>query len=230
MFDLTRKSAEKRLSLLFMSLALLFTGSQFFSYFPYSWLPKILPILVLIGWSVARKPQSLQQKSFILGLVFSICGDILLAIKNGELFVFGLGAFLIAHLFYIVSLMPLEASRVKPRLPALFAYVLLGIGVFSLFAPNLGPLLLPVSVYMLVLLLMACWTLLSRHSNYYLIVGGCAFVLSDSLIGLNKFYSPIPYSEVWIMASYYLAQFCLMTGMMRNKIIFDGKTAAAEPS
>ena len=65
-----------------------------------------------------------------------------------------------------------------------------------------------------ILLLMAITTLLSTKSNQWLIIGGLSFVLSDSLIGLDKFYQPIVGAHYFIMVSYYFAQFALFKGFL----------------
>ena len=223
----TSKSFKNWSTALFGVFAIAYTTSSFYGPYSYSWLPKIVPMLILIG--LAYISLGTSRKHFLFGLAFSTCGDVLLAVKQGELFVFGLGAFLIAHLFYIASLLPIEKTRLKSQAPTIALYLLFGLVVFGLLFNNLGALLLPVSVYMLVLLLMAFSTLISQRANVWLMLGGASFVLSDSLIGLNKFYQAIPASGVWIMATYYLAQYCLLMGMLKSdaKNEIDGVTAVA---
>ncbi len=80
-------------------------------------------------------------------------------------------------------------------------------------AENLNGLFIPVLIYMLVLLAMAISSLLSDKSNKWLILGGISFVISDSLIGLTKFYLEIPFSNLWIMVTYYFAQYALVNGI-----------------
>ncbi|GHB57567.1 hypothetical protein GCM10008107_03090 [Psychrosphaera saromensis] len=81
-------------------------------------------------------------------------------------------------------------------------------------ANKLNELFIPVFVYILVLLAMAVGTLLSSKSNKWMVIGGVFFVVSDSLIGLTKFYIEIPQSQLWIMITYYAAQYCLVNGLL----------------
>ena len=99
-------------------------------------------------------------------------------------------------------------------------YCIYGVSMFSLIYGGLGDLFIPVFVYMTVLLLMGITTLLSQKANKWLIIGGVSFILSDSLIGLDKFYQPIPFESLFIMSTYYLAQFSLVKGLfVTNKTL-----------
>jgi uncharacterized membrane protein YhhN len=68
---------------------------------------------------------------------------------------------------------------------------------------------------MVILLLMALATVFSEKSNGWLIAGGISFVISDSLLGFNKFYMPVAQADVLIMVSYYFAQFSLLMGFIK---------------
>lgn len=202
--------------LLFLLFACSFMMSLFFKPYPLSWLVKILPIFVLLhfSWQNSAAPKERAHKLFMAGLVCSAFGDFFLDYDRVNWFVLGLGAFLVAHLFYIFSLKPLVTTAiVNKRLPIIALYGVYGVGVFSLIYAGLGELFIPVLLYMTILLLMGVATLLSQKTNTWLIIGGLSFILSDSLIGFNQFYHQIPYASVWIMTSYYFAQFSLVNGM-----------------
>ena len=108
--------------------------------------------------------------------------------------------------------MPVE----KKRVAIVTFYTLYGIAVFVLISSGIGELFIPVLIYMSVLLGMAIATLVSKNTNSWLILGGLSFVLSDSLLGIDKFYSPIPYATLFIMISYYFAQYALVRGYYRR--------------
>ena len=189
---------ERHKGYLFTLLAAVFVLSTLFKPYPLSWLVKLLPLLLLIIISF-KKSETKLTKYFLAGLIFSVLGDFFLDYDRINWFIFGLGAFLVAHLFYIKSLMPVE----KKRVAIVTFYTLYGIAVFVLISSGLGELFIPVLIYMSVLLGMAIATLVSKNTNSWLILGGLSFVLSDSLLGIDKFYSPIPYATLFIMISYY---------------------------
>jgi uncharacterized membrane protein YhhN len=197
---------------LFITFAIVFVASTILKPYPLSWLLKLVPIALLIHFSWGKVTQT-YEKWFIAGLVFSMLGDFFLDYDRVHWFVFGLGAFLFAHLCYIRCLFPLSFHR----WPWISLYALFGLIIFLLLRNHLGELFIPVLIYMSVLLVMGISTLLSDKSNPWLLLGGICFVFSDALIGLDKFYLEIPYASIWIMLSYYLAQFSLMKGIFQLK-------------
>ena len=193
---------------LFILFAAIFISSILLKPYPLSWLVKLLPMAVLI-FVTRQQVKTKAERLFLFGLAFSALGDFFLDYDRVNWFIFGLGSFLVAHLFYMLSLKPVKFIRK----PVIALYILYGVAMFSLITPGLGELFLPVLVYMLVLLLMGITTLISDKSNKWLIAGGCCFVFSDSLIGIDKFYQSIPYAHIWIMISYYAAQYSLVRGI-----------------
>ena len=205
-------------TLIFAFFATVFTLSTFYEPYSFSWLIKIIPMLFLVFVSF-QQMESISDKVFSVGLVFSTIGDFILDYNGTAWFIFGLGSFLIAHIFYLISLKPVEVKRV----PAVVAYLLYGIVMFSIIGSSLGKLFLPVLLYMSVLLLMGVFTLTSKQSNRWLILGGIAFIISDSLLGVNKFYAAVPASHILIMVTYYLAQFSLVKGIYYQTTSVRGK-------
>lgn len=212
-------------SVLFFLFAAIFTASTLVEPYPLSWLVKLPPMFLLIAVTVNQlqhvpdqvSPQGSLQvrktiKLFLVGLVFSSFGDFFLDYDRVNWFIFGLGSFLVAHLFYIMSLAPVE----KKRLSLVVLYSVYGLSMFWLISSGLKDLFIPVLVYMSVLLMMGITTLISTKSNSWLIIGGLCFVASDSLIGINRFYINIPYSHLAIMITYYFAQYALTNGIITH--------------
>ncbi|WP_460130073.1 lysoplasmalogenase [Pseudomonas sp. H1_D05] len=171
-------------------------------------LVKPLPVLALLGW-LHDAPPSDYRRWISLGLIFSLLGDVLLA-WPGDLFVFGLGAFLIAHLAYLKAyLSDCKRLAVMPLVLALgVGAVLLGLLISS----GLGPLLVPVIVYGTAISAML-WRALARlgtdvpKRSALLAAGGAvAFVFSDSVIGIDRFVSPSHAAPYVIILSYWLGQ------------------------
>ncbi|UZE20908.1 lysoplasmalogenase [Pseudomonas sp. B21-054] len=171
-------------------------------------LVKPMPVLALLGW-LHDAPPGEYRRWISLGLIFSLVGDVLLA-WPGDLFVFGLGAFLLAHLAYLKAY--LSDCRRPALLPLALALsigaVLLGILVSN----GLGPLLAPVMVYGLVISAML-WRALARlgtevpkRSAWLAAAGALFFVFSDSVIGINRFVAPFHAAPYLIIISYWLGQ------------------------
>ncbi|MHC3824354.1 lysoplasmalogenase [Pseudomonas sp. G3-19] len=171
-------------------------------------LVKPLPVLALLGW-LHDAPPSDYRRWISLGLIFSVLGDVLLA-WPGDLFVFGLGAFLVAHLAYLKAYLS-DCKRLA-LLPLVLALgvgaVLLGILISS----GLGPLLVPVLVYGTAISAML-WRALARlgtdvpkRSELLAAAGALAFVFSDSVIGIDRFVAPFLAAPYVIILSYWLGQ------------------------
>ena len=197
---------------LFALIAISYSISTFFFPYPYSWVIKLIPMAILIFISFQHS-ESLADKLFLTGLLFSTVGDFFLGYDATNWFIFGLGSFLIAHLFYLSCFWPIE----RKNLVIALCYVIFGLIMFDIIAPGLGKLFVPVLMYMSILLIMGIFTVLSKKSNLWLVIGGLSFIASDSLLGVNKFYQPIPYANILIISTYYLAQYSLVKGIFLHR-------------
>ncbi|QXH37429.1 lysoplasmalogenase [Pseudomonas muyukensis] len=170
---------------------------------------KPIPVLALIAW-LSTSRNTPYRRWIMLGLAFSVLGDILLAIPK-DLFVFGLAAFLCAHLAYLRGYCRLTR---RPAYPALAFAVLVGGALFGLLASHgLGPLLIPVALYALAIGAML-WRALACGGLAAL--GACAFVFSDSLIGIDRFVSPFAAAEYLIILAYWLGQWLIAASVTRS--------------
>lgn len=167
---------------------------------------KPLPIIALLGW-VSRDPATAYRRWITLGLALSLLGDVLLEWPLNA-FVPGLCAFLLAHLAYLAAYLG-ETRRPAPL--ALACAAALGGGLFLLLdRQGLGPLRLPIAAYSLVIACML-WRALARlpqasPSARLAAAGALLFVISDGMIGINRFVSPFAGSGYAIMLSYWLGQ------------------------
>ena len=187
---------------------------------PLRLLSKPLPLIALLLW-MRLAPAGHYRRWISLGLLLSLAGDMLLE-WPADLFVFGLGAFLLGHLCFLLAY--LDDTR-RPALPALAIAAAFGLGMFSLLAQNgLGPLQLPVALYALTISAML-WRALARlgvpgiaSSSAWLGAGGALlFVLSDSLIGVNRFVGQFPGADLAIILTYWAGQFGIAASAQRRQ-------------
>ncbi len=87
--------------------------------------------------------------------------------------------------------------------------------------PVLGDLQIPVIVYALVLMAMVVSAIyrLGRTSfaSFSLVLfGAFLFMVSDSLLAINKFLDKVPLGGFWIMLTYIGAQFLIVSGLMKH--------------
>ena len=85
-----------------------------------------------------------------------------------------------------------------------------------------GDMSIPIFVYALCILTMVSIARLRRgltmeESYRNAFIGAFLFVISDSVLALNKFVFDLPYAHIAIMATYITAQYFLMRGIMDHK-------------
>jgi uncharacterized membrane protein YhhN len=182
---------------------------------------KPLTTLLVIGHAWRRGAGAPRQRRLILlGLALSLVGDVaLLWPRQG--FLPGLVAFLLAHLAYIAAFCVPVRLAARPLPFALYALVALVI--LALLWPGIpGPLRAPVVAYVVCLATMAAQALvwwrrasgtidagLARRAA----LGGALFMVSDALLATNKFAAALPLAALWILASYWLAQWCIASAL-----------------
>lgn len=197
-----------------------------------SFVSKPVPVVALLFW-LRRAPSSPYRRWITVGLGLSLLGDLLLE-WPADLFVFGLGAFLVAHLAYLRAYL-LDTRRLAPL--ALLAAAGTGGAIFTLLASGgLGALLLPVACYALAISAML-WRALARlgsgidRPSALLAAGGATlFVLSDSLIGVNRFVAPFEGASYLIILTYWLGQWGIAASVPRSLTPLAGREIPSAPS
>lgn len=168
---------------------------------------KLIPILILIVWLMEHhNPKDTYQNFILIGLCFSILGDFLLLFRTQ--FKSGLFAFLTGHIWYIVAFC--SESWVFPLIPGIILGIIC-IGMLAFLIPMAGELKIPVFLYICVIALMGL-TSIGRHASIQSVqsmfgfVGALFFMVSDSVLGLNKFRKTFQSAEAIILSTYYLGQ------------------------
>jgi uncharacterized membrane protein YhhN len=185
---------------------------------------KPLATVLLIVHAARRGDDEPAVRRWILaGLVLSLAGDVaLLWPKEG--FLPGLVSFLLAHLAYIAAFS--KRARLGARWAPFGVYAVVAGAVLALLWPGVpGALRVPVLLYVACLAAMAAqaaavW-LASRGGEREGLarigaIGGALFVLSDALLATNKFAGPLPLASLWVLASYWAAQWCI-AGSLRER-------------
>ena len=175
------------------------------------WIGKPLATAILVGlvWREGAAVDARLRRGVIAGLVFSLAGDVLLMLSPG-LFVGGLLAFLVAHLCY------LRAFTVDTRLFArwlpLAVLGAIGAAILAFLWGGLAPALRgPVIAYVVVLVAMAAqafarWREHPDARTRMAAIGGVLFVASDALLAIDRFRAPIVAAPLWVLGSYWAAQ------------------------
>ncbi|TFG21912.1 MAG: lysoplasmalogenase [Promethearchaeota archaeon] len=158
----------------------------------------------------------------VIALIFGYLGDIFLMFNKEEFFVFGLGSFLLGHIFYIIAfllsisnIMMFPIWTILLVLPSLFVVFY----VIKRTLGKLGEVKVPTYIYIGVIFFMGFCAIL-RFASFDLTsaiivwLGANLFMLSDGMIALNKFDKDIPKGEIYIKLTYVLAQFFIILGVL----------------
>jgi uncharacterized membrane protein YhhN len=147
--------------------------------------------------------------------------------ENSGNFIFGISAFLIAQIFFIVFFYRLKRFTAKYRvftfITGSFVTLYIMLLLYIIWGNvSLQSLQIPVAVYAVILgcmLVSAINTIknrsIKRIALNYFIPGAGLFVLSDSILAINKFSHPFYYGSVAVMLTYGAAIFLLGIGIIR---------------
>jgi uncharacterized membrane protein YhhN len=185
--------------------------------------PLILITLGVYYWLNASQHRS----TLVLGaIIFSFGGDTLLMFDTSDtiFFTLGLVSFLISHIFYILAYRQHRDEQLTDGLQGIqrirlaFPIILAGTGLVIVLYPVLGALRFPVMAYALVLVLMVLNALFrfgrTNSKSFWMVFGGALlFMVSDSLLAINKFLQPLPQSGLLVMITYITAQYLLIEGL-----------------
>jgi len=162
-----------------------------------------------------------SDKIMFVSLIFSCLGDTFLMFqgKNPQFFLLGLGSFLVAQVAYSGIFKPSGTTNHNKRFPFLIYGFL-----FVLLLNNKIPkgFMMPISAYATAIMWMGI-TAAERQTKIksygFVLIGAILFIISDSLIAINKFAFSIPLSDLWVMSTYIAAQYLIVQGVLleRNK-------------
>jgi len=178
----------------------------------------LLSLLVLYSFSVSER-----SKVYILALLFSFFGDVFL-LFSGELnFIFGLVSFLIAHLLFIkIILNRIQKASVKNIGGSSFLFLIIFSLLIYILRDSLGELLIPVIIYGLTISTFGAVALIDYLNtkslkSLWMLAGAIVFVISDSVLAINKFYDQKLLFQVIVMSTYVLSQFLIYRSMILEK-------------
>ncbi len=191
---------------------------QFFS--------KPLLMLMLLVYFADESTNLNPLKNLIIGaLTFSWFGDVFLLLDKiyDFLFIYGLSAFLLAHIFYAVYFWKVgkfNRKKFRFRKALLISIIAYSVLFYIYLYPTLSDLKIPVFLYCSVISLMviACLHAFDFTKTFAAIclAGTLLFALSDSILAINRFVFSIPVGRALVMLFYGIGQLLITEGSLRN--------------
>ncbi len=158
-----------------------------------------------------------QSEVFLLGLIFALLGDAFLLFESDAFFLVGLGCFLIMQLAYAFTFW--KKRRIpKPQ----HVYIAVAVAILPLILLAVGwshiqGLGIPVFLYTasITAMLVTAYLRHRRLAGYnYVLLGAVLFMISDLVLGINRFIAPVPYASFLVMGTYIAAQYLIVTGIL----------------
>ena len=198
--------------------------------------PLMMPALAIYFYRSIREFEIRPVHRMIFAaLFFSWAGDVFLMVTwtGDKLFLYGLSAFLVAHLFYIAAFNKVNKRvvpsliRVKPYavFPILLYFAGLIYAMYMYGNSEFREMQVPVIIYAMVIMTMVLFALnrknrVSESSHNLVFFGALFFMFSDSLIAVNKFTQTFEngplVTSVLIMSTYCLGQYLIVKGSIRQ--------------
>lgn len=183
---------------------------------PLEYLCKPLTMVMLMAATLALDVGDGTVRTwFLVALALCLVGDVVLMLPQ-DLFVFGLGAFLLGHVAYVMG-MAVDGVSV-PRLGigvvlVCLAMAVLGLRIVQAVRAGDEPALVgPVVAYMGVISVMVATAVGTGHVAA--VAGAASFYASDALIAWNRFIRVTPHHRLVIMVTYHLGQIGLVLSLV----------------
>lgn len=179
---------------------------------------KPLTTVLILALAARGRAPSGYRLPIVLGLGLALAGDVFLMLHS-DYFLAGLASFALTHVCYLAAFA--SDVRLAPRgLPfALFGAV--AAVVLAVLWPGLGaPLQVPVVVYTALLAAMAAQAagrakVLGTPAARLAAAGALVFLVSDSLLAIDRFRFPFEASRAAVLATYWVAQSLIALSVAR---------------
>ncbi|MHA2474207.1 MAG: lysoplasmalogenase [Promethearchaeota archaeon] len=192
--------------------------------------PLLMPLLILFYIFGVLELGSIDLVDWLImvALIGGWAGDIFLMLEDEEKwFLFGMGAFFVNQIFYIISFLLSIGSYSGFNIWALFLLapsLLILLFTVPRFIKKTGDMKIPVLVYMGAILLMHITAILrmAEFSGLPFIlvyVGSLSFIFSDASIAVNKWAGEFHNARFIIMTTYVMAQFYIALGAIFTAIL-----------
>lgn len=188
----------------------------------YRYISKLLITLsLMLHFYFNSNKRIIKERIFIiLALIFSFLGDfILIANPQAIMFSIGISMYIVAKILYAFIFSfnaKFDIDRILPFLTITLLYCLLII-YFVYIGQGIPKILIFTYIFISLVMLKIAYLRyrIVNRKSYLLVLFGCiSFIISESVIGLDKFYKPIFFESIFGMLFYGLAQFLIITGLI----------------
>ncbi|MFZ1705013.1 MAG: lysoplasmalogenase [Saprospiraceae bacterium] len=210
-------SQYQRFSLFFLFIVAAHVASML-HFHDYIVVTKPLIVASLIGFYISTEQK--QQNMVLLGLIFALFGDIFLLFDHESFFLLGLISFLLMQWCYIAIFKKDKESITRKKVVFIGILTVFALGMLIYLWPHLGDMKIHVGLYIFSIVTMAIFSMLRKSSlpaYREVVLGAILFLISDTILAINKFVADIVLADYWIMATYIAAQYLIIVGLVAGK-------------
>jgi len=187
--------------------------------------PLLMPLLILFYIFGVIDTSSIARVDWfiVIALIGGCAGDIFLMLKDEDKwFLYGMGAFLVNQIFFIMSFLLSNTDYTGFNVWGLFLLgpaILIMVFTIPRFINKTGDMKGPVLVYMAAIFIMHLSALLRitvfQGLPFVLIfVGSLSYIFSDASLAVNKWAGEFTNARFIIMVTYVMAQFYITLGAL----------------
>jgi len=200
------------LAIILLSVLLYFENKQIKGLLPTKTLLSSLFILTAL---LQPHPMLRYYHCMLAGLLFCLAGDVLLALPQAKIFLWGLIAFLLGHVFYTFAFLNITRFGPWTWMGTLIILIVSSVIYFKL-RPHLATMKIPVLCYCMVIsvMLAGAWSIfadsgLNRPERMLVFAGALFFYTSDIFVARDRFLKKEFFNRLIGLPLYYAGQFLL---------------------
>jgi uncharacterized membrane protein YhhN len=214
-------AVQKTLLYIFAAFAIIFIAALPFQPYAGNFVIKAIPAISLAVLALITV-RGITGRLLFVSLLLCAAGDVALELEAGKYFIVGLGLFLIAQIMFIVTFSR-DFKMQKSRIPIIVILAIYALAIAFILTPSLREMAIPVYFYLVVITLMGIFAALRAARNKFTLYGAVSFIVSDSILAINKFMMPVPAADYLVMITYYLAIFLITFGYLKSVITRPAK-------
>ena len=192
---------------------------------PFVGISKLLLIPSLMVYLFTRRKEEVLvgiNFFYLVAILFAFIGDMLLVIINDLLFLPGMISYIVNLFFLCIFFLQLQKIHLRQLMkPVLVVLILALIGyfVYGFLGEKLKQFQLPVLIYMVFVAITAALAInTTQHphlhkTGWYFFIGILVFILSNTILVLNRFHFLYHNLYVAVMLTYGAAQYLLARGV-----------------
>jgi uncharacterized membrane protein YhhN len=183
---------------------------------------KPLTTVLICILAVMLLPEGADRNWLLAALAFCLLGDVALMRQGDVAFAVGLAAFLVGHGLFVGVFLNRQAVLTLPVWwPLLAVYA---VGMLAWLLPKTGKLAPAVLLYVAAIMGMALSAgslaagglsaTVGWQGKPLVLLGALLFVVSDTLLAVDRFVKPFAAAHGLILATYYSALWCMVMGSL----------------